>query len=142
MMRTFDSNMHTVRVYLQGFHTIPTLQREYEWTIGTEVDEFWTDLYNNLILDDFMTQYFLASIIRYPTGHAFGPGQPEYGIIDGQQRTITLMIMVAAFRDLAEKYSVPAVFDSCKQILKEAIMGNVRMTSKKPKDTDVLDPLA
>lgn len=138
MMQKFDSNMQAIQVYLQDFHTIPTLQREYEWTIGTEVDEFWNDLYNNLILDGFMDQYFLASTIRYPTGDVLG-GHPEYGIIDGQQRTITLMIMVAAFRDLAEKYGASPVFDACKQLLKEAIMGNVRMTSKKPKDTDVLD---
>ncbi len=64
---------------------IPPYQREYSWT-DDEILDFWNDLSRSLHSDS----YFLGLIILTDEG------QGRKYVVDGQQRIITLTILVAA----------------------------------------------
>jgi len=68
---------------------IPRYQRPYAWTID-HVTEFWEDLSGS---DE---PYFLGSFI-FNTEHESIDGYVD--IIDGQQRLLTITILVAVLRD-------------------------------------------
>ncbi|MGQ4535373.1 DUF262 domain-containing protein [Dermabacteraceae bacterium P13264] len=67
-------------------YRIPRFQREYAWTL-TNAQEFWNDITND------NSSKFLGVLVL--CGHR---GE-ELEIVDGQQRTLTLQLMLAAIRD-------------------------------------------
>lgn len=82
-------------------YEVPRYQRRYSWRPKREVRQLWTDIW----------QLYLA-VQRGETvdGHFIGPvvlgasparalGSVPYPVIDGQQRLITLSLVVAALRD-------------------------------------------
>lgn len=69
-------------------YVVPRYQREYSW--GTdEVDNLWNDLFSD-------EEFFLGSIVLN-----IGSGTNRTEIIDGQQRMLTMTILYAAIRDIA-----------------------------------------
>ena len=86
--------------------TIPDYQRPYSWTIK-EAEQLLDDL--NLALDEAQTSdatdagYFLGAVLlmEHPAGKGNGTGTPVlHDIVDGQQRLVTLTILLAVLRDL------------------------------------------
>ena len=76
---------------------IPDYQRPYSWGVE-ECDTLWTDLYNFTFPDgnadnftDDKDEYFLGTILTVSNGSS----QDE--VIDGQQRLITLLLLLRAF---------------------------------------------
>jgi len=85
--------LHAADQYL-----VPFFQRHYAWT-----QKHWERLYNDVLAlqeDDQRVQHFLGPLVCTPFKHVPGEVTP-YQLIDGQQRLSTLMVMLAAFRDLA-----------------------------------------
>jgi len=85
--------LHAADQYL-----VPFFQRHYAWT-----QKHWERLYNDVLAlqeDDQRMQHFLGPLVCTPCKHVPGEVTP-YQLIDGQQRLSTLMVMLAAFRDLA-----------------------------------------
>lgn len=75
---------------------VPKYQRDYKW--GTsEAGEFWEDLESYLDTND--DHLFLGNLI-FDTSRI---GHKEIGIIDGQQRITTILILLIACRELAKK---------------------------------------
>jgi uncharacterized protein with ParB-like and HNH nuclease domain len=65
----------TVEELLAGrFFEIPRFQRPYEWG-GTELDEFWSDVFGALSGD-----YFIGSVVLHRRS------DNSFGVVDGQQR--------------------------------------------------------
>ena len=75
---------------------IPPWQREYVWQIGEtgEVGELIDDLKE--FAESKSSEYWLGSVILCEAN----PGSKEYWLIDGQQRSLTLLIFIMA----AKKY--------------------------------------
>lgn len=116
--------------------TVPKFQREYEWTVKEEITQLWDDLEDNLESDD--DAYFLATPIIYPMKDGTG----EMGIVDGQQRTITLSLFVAACRDSLLKIgTIPAGIASASisEVIYRRKTKSTKLTTRQEKDRDELE---
>jgi hypothetical protein len=110
-------------------YVIPVFQRGYVWTLEKQVVPLWADLEDRaikLIERAEMAQqvgahslkplqkHFLGSLVLTPVHSAFGR-VTAYEVIDGQQRTTTLHLLMLAFRHAArllEGSAVPQMLDS------------------------------
>jgi len=88
----FDAKEKTVDTLFQNVvYVIPRNQRRYVWT-----NQNWTDMYEDILLvsDGISTSHFIGSIVLKDEGK--DDGLPKYTVIDGQQRIITLTIILTA----------------------------------------------
>ena len=74
---------------------IPTWQREYSWDADEEVRLLLEDLDKFANSEEF--NYVLGSIITYPNKDG------SHSVVDGQQRSVTLYVLIVALRDVLEK---------------------------------------
>lgn len=98
-------------------YVIPVFQRGYVWTIEKQVAPLWSDLADRA--DDLIKRqevqnspaghllgtprkHFLGSLVLTPVVNSFGR-VGAYEVIDGQQRTTTLHLLLVAFRDVANR---------------------------------------
>ena len=70
-----------------GYYRIPRFQRPYSWT-KENVEELITDILNGNSSD-----YFIGSIV------VFKDSAKRFGIVDGQQRMMTITMILCAIRD-------------------------------------------
>ena len=82
-----------------GFYKVPRFQRPYSWR-REELEEFWNDA---VASDD--SDYFIGSIVTYCES------DDVYGIVDGQQRLTTLMILFCSLRNAFEREGHNALAD-------------------------------
>jgi len=85
--------LHTADQYL-----VPFFQRHHAWK-----EKHWERLHNDVLAlqeDDACTQHFLGPLVCTPSMHVPAEVTP-YQLIDGQQRLCTLIVILAAFQDLA-----------------------------------------
>ncbi len=75
-----------------GPYYIPEYQRDYTWEDKTEVKELWEDV--RTVYSEGMSEYFLGQIVV----HKDSEDGKSY-IIDGQQRSITLVLLLVAIRN-------------------------------------------
>ncbi|GEM_PF-3876756 len=74
-----------------GYYRIPRFQRPYSWT-RENIQEFWDD-----VVRDNPEDYFIGSMV------VFKESNQRFGVVDGQQRLTTIMILLAMIRNtLAE----------------------------------------
>ena len=71
--------------------TIPIYQRPYSWT-DSQIDDLYRDL-NDAITGD-APDYFLGTLVT-----TRNPEEGRLTIIDGQQRLVTVSVLIAAIRD-------------------------------------------
>ncbi|WP_278406857.1 DUF262 domain-containing protein [Pseudomonas rhodesiae] len=96
-------------------YQIPIFQRGYVWTLGTQVGPLWTDIQEQAqALLEYAEQkerggdprslqkHFLGSIVLTPVRNSFGR-VPAFEVIDGQQRSTTLQLLLLAFRQASLK---------------------------------------
>ncbi len=82
-----------------GRYLVPDYQRPYIWN-EDEVEELWTDLmadYSNENTED--EEYLLGSFVVISRNRG-----SLYEIVDGQQRLVTLTLMLCAIRDTIRDY--------------------------------------
>ena len=83
--------------------TLPVYQRPYKWE-EKNVNELFTDL-NSVIeksnqnKEDYKYRYRLGSVILFKTNNP-KTNNPEYEIVDGQQRLTTLMLIIGCLNQL------------------------------------------
>ena len=94
----------------QRQHIIPVFQRSYSWTQKNWV-ALWSDIL--LLIDEGESNYqhFLGPMIidRGDTG-SYVP--EKYLVIDGQQRLVTLSVLLCALRDVAIKHDLNTFAES------------------------------
>jgi len=74
---------------------VPSHQREYSWT-KQNVRRLWDDLINTI--DENRPEHFMGSILVQENG------ENSYAIIDGQQRLVTVSILLSVLRILRLNY--------------------------------------
>jgi uncharacterized protein with ParB-like and HNH nuclease domain len=99
-MPFIDANEVKIRNLLsntQEAYKVPLYQRPYAWD-----EEQWKDLLEDVtaIVEDEM--HFLGAIVVVPQG-PFKHGINYFEVVDGQQRLATLLIALAAVRDLSRE---------------------------------------
>ena len=75
---------------------IPAWQREYAWIGENEVEDLLSDL-NKFIENPHRENYLLGSIITFPRNR-------DRVVVDGQQRTVTLYILLCAMHTTLKQY--------------------------------------
>ena len=113
--------MHSTKVTLsdilssQRQNIIPVFQRPYSWT-----QKNWTELWSDILAvhddGDMSLEHFLGPMIvdKGDTG-SYVP--EKYLVIDGQQRLVTLTVILCALRDLANAQGNEAFASSVRQHL-------------------------
>ncbi len=98
----------TVHKLIQGSKVflIPTFQRRYTWR-KDQWEQLWGDLLTEYGLEhpddpDTLHGHFLGSVVLHP---ALGPASTlmRHQVIDGQQRLTTILILLAALRDVRKE---------------------------------------
>lgn len=87
-MRLHGINQSIKEVLEKSFYIVPRFQRPYSWE-----EEQVLDLWNDLVIY-YNREYFIGSIVVYNID------QYNNGVVDGQQRLMTLTILLAALRDI------------------------------------------
>lgn len=102
-------------------YLVPVFQRGYVWTLEKQVAPLWNDIEDratawlerkNLAAVNPGIQlakfhkHFLGSVVLTPVTNGFGR-VPTYEVIDGQQRTTTLHLLLLAFKHAATKVEDP-----------------------------------
>ena len=96
-------------------YQIPIFQRGYVWTLEKQVAPLWLDIQSqaDALLERQqlapaaaaamkpLPKHFLGSIVMTPVPNAFGR-VPMYEVIDGQQRSTTLHLLLLALRHAAQ----------------------------------------
>ncbi|WP_374438328.1 DUF262 domain-containing protein [Pseudomonas panipatensis] len=109
-------------------YQIPIFQRGYVWTLEKQVGPLWTDIQDraDAVLEQQalvstgttvalkpIQKHFLGSIVMTPVPNSFGRA-PAFEVIDGQQRSTTLQLLLLAFRQAARELSdspIPQMLD-------------------------------
>jgi hypothetical protein len=115
-------------------YVIPVFQRGYVWTLEKQVAPLWADvadranaLLERKAIEDTpggaqlgpMRKHFLGSLVLTPVINAFGRVS-AYEVIDGQQRTTTLHLLLLAFRDVAKKHGDPMLLQMLENLTRNA----------------------
>lgn len=89
----------TVALCFKNFFIVPDYQREFVWESRREVERLLSD-----VIEAYNTnpnkEYFIGTTVVYNNNG-------RYELIDGQQRTTTLFLILCAFRNLFAKRSIP-----------------------------------
>lgn len=96
-MSIIDSGSLTVANFLQkNIYHIPEYQRGYSWT-EAQLEDLWIDLMQ-LFNDVEQSTHFLGQVVVH-----FDRQENKRYIIDGQQRTSTIVIFLDALRNILDK---------------------------------------
>ena len=87
-MHINEANDKIIKDVFKNFYIIPRFQRPYSWQ-KEEVEELLNDIIEN------EENYFIGSIVTYKSNGDFK------GIVDGQQRLTTLILVLSAVKYIA-----------------------------------------
>ena len=116
-------------------YKIPRIQRRYSWLVENW-ERLWTDL-ENYHKDEHQSFYLLHTVITVQ-----GNRDDRIEILDGQQRTTTMLAMISAAIDLIEEHGQSDALRFHVSRLTEALRdkdNNVRLVTYYPKDAPMLE---
>jgi Protein of unknown function DUF262/Protein of unknown function (DUF1524) len=103
-----DSHDRSLRELLtSSFFQVPRFQRPYAWE-DESLQDFWND-----IVADAPNAHFLGSMVVYEEN----PKVPLYGIVDGQQRLTTALLILCALRNAARAEQLSTIADGIHRTL-------------------------
>lgn len=118
MAKNIDPKLVNIGEYLkldkEAKFVIPEYQRKYAWEI-THCDKLWSDI-TEFIENDSKDPYFFGTIIMNCSND-----DTELGLIDGQQRTTTFMLLMKALLIKINDTLKQMVTDSDSEQLKRAL---------------------
>jgi uncharacterized protein with ParB-like and HNH nuclease domain len=93
----------------KNFYVVPDYQREYVWT-ETEISQLLEDVYEEY---DFNVnkEYFIGSTVVFKNDDGF------YELIDGQQRTTSIFLIICAFKKVYKERSID--IDTIERMIKD-----------------------
>lgn len=95
-----------------GYYVIPRFQRPYSWD-SENISDFWNDTVVNKAPD-----YFIGSMVVYTLG------ERKFGVVDGQQRLTTIMILLSVLRDRLEHEGFQAQSDGLHKLIERENIEN------------------
>lgn len=114
----FDAKpLQIKQLFTKHIFTIPRNQRRYVWN-----KDNWTELYEDLkfIIDnkigESITGHFLGSFVLQKKGEQ--NDVTYFEIIDGQQRSITIVLFLSAIMQVFKERNQRDYFDGCRDFLK------------------------
>jgi len=105
-MAKLGTDYGSVRALLKGDsqYFVPPYQRGYRWTARKELADLWEDVVLGYQAGTEKSQspdtHFLGAIVTGVGGPPSPLGLSPFVIIDGQQRIISISLLLAAIRDM------------------------------------------
>jgi uncharacterized protein with ParB-like and HNH nuclease domain len=96
---------------LKDFFFVSRFQRPYSWE-KEQVEQFWRDT----IVEN-AAEYFIGSVVLYKQAGAFG-------LVDGQQRITTVVMLLAALRDAFDENDLSDLAEGLQAILESPDVDN------------------
>ena len=90
---TFD-DLTVEKSFKNNYYIVPDYQREYVWEADKQVAQLLSDVYDSYAANR-DKEYFIGTTVVF---HDKNANMSE--LIDGQQRTTTLFLMLCAFRNI------------------------------------------
>ena len=87
-------------------YVIPVFQRYYSWR-KRNWEQLWSDIEALLDPDEGTSRHFMGALVF--VAHHPNPLTPRFLVIDGQQRLVTLSLLLCAIRNIAERRKYPAL---------------------------------
>lgn len=97
-----------------GYFVIPRFQRPYSWD-DENIAEFWADTIVNAT-----NEYFIGSMVMYTIGDR------KFGIVDGQQRLTTIVILLSAVRNALAKSALEDQANGLHKLIERENIDNKR----------------
>jgi len=117
IVRANDRNLGSL--FSKAIFEIPRFQRSYSWD-ENNWQELWDDIIRNVIDED--RDHFLGAIIYFPQNKIAGR-LTHFNVIDGQQRLITLTILMRVLFEVLNDHSSPE-YRKLSNELYEKYLGN------------------
>lgn len=105
----------------KDFYAVPKFQREYVWQ-EEQVTALLEDVYDALFEEGgapLETEYFIGSVVVYPDPDGV------FQLIDGQQRTTTLFLILCAIRDSWKALDPQAKTSVVEKLLQDDVMDDL-----------------
>jgi hypothetical protein len=83
----------------QNRYVVPVFQRYYSWE-KSNWEQLWDDIVEMIDSTEGKHRHFMGALVFVPEKH-FTHQLPIYHVIDGQQRMVTLSLLLCALRDVA-----------------------------------------
>ncbi|MBI2472515.1 MAG: DUF262 domain-containing protein [Planctomycetes bacterium] len=110
-VRAIDKQIH--EIFASNYYIIPRFQHPYSWD-HDNISEFWNDTIVETNLDD---DYFIGSIVVYENNG-------YKGIVDGQQRITTIIILLCALRDVFKELKLKDYSEGVQNLIERANIDN------------------
>lgn len=97
--KTLRAGDYTVKELLSQFAShrfvVPVFQRTYQWEVKRQLKPFVDDLVSLAITKD-ESSHFFGSLVVQDIDDPIGPGSYDLVLVDGQQRSVTIALTLAA----------------------------------------------
>jgi hypothetical protein len=110
-IESLDQDIRTL--LSSAYYRIPRFQRPYSWT-RENIQEFWDD-----VIRDNPPDYFIGSMV------VFKDGNQRFGVVDGQQRLTTIMILLAVLRNALSKLGFNPLAEGIQGLIERKNIDNV-----------------
>ncbi len=122
---------------------IPEYQRPYSWDIDRHAD-LWRDVMSQYRRPQVgaIKRHFMGALIVEPSSATVPSGVTAFNVIDGQQRLLTLLVVLSAIRDqIAHVGGYPVPKDDELAFVKPKFASPVRRVVPKKQDEKALDAI-
>ncbi|HHC6557204.1 TPA: DUF262 domain-containing protein [Vibrio parahaemolyticus] len=92
-----DTKTKKIEELFYGLNTryfVPKYQRDYSWSVSNELPDLWIDIINAF---NSRKSYFMGTILL-----AKHDQEDHFDIVDGQQRTVSFMLLLSVIQDYAK----------------------------------------
>ena len=110
-IESLDQDIRTL--LSSAYYRIPRFQRPYSWT-RENIQDFWDD-----VIRDNPPDYFIGSMV------VFKDGNQRFGVVDGQQRLTTIMILLAVLRNALSNVGFKALAEGIQGLIERKNIDNV-----------------
>lgn len=93
-------------------YVVPIFQRHYVWAQGTQWEPLWEDIeekLRNRLKGDKIAPHFLGALILDQARKKTTKEVGRFIVIDGQQRLVTIQLLISALRDIAKERDLEKV---------------------------------
>lgn len=98
-------------IFSRKVFTIPDYQREYSWTVAEEISLFWSDFLYFFCGDE--ENFFIGPMVL----RGENINAEAFDVIDGQQRMVTIVILLSVIRDFFNIYTEESLKKGLQQYL-------------------------
>ena len=120
-MSNSTNNIHIQFNYLdvencfKNFYVVPDYQREYVWT-EVQINQLLDDIYEEFDFNP-NKEYFIGSTVVFKNNDGF------YELIDGQQRTTSIFLIICAFKKIYREREIDT--DTIERMIKDKTVNSL-----------------